>query len=110
MKPKLVGEWPAWDDVNAHVGGGTEWCPDLPGGPGLIYYPGGGGYEVGIAQPSSDLLTWTFRKQTLTGDAPPIQYSPANCVHISRFAYVPTIRAFLWFASTKAPAQVWRLF
>lgn len=106
----VTGDIPPHDATNSPLGGGADWCSDLPGGPGFVYYAGGGGFDCYAAQPSADLLTWTFTKYTLTGDAPAIQLSPPNCTHLHRFVYAPTARCFLWFASRGAAVNAWRLF
>jgi len=115
-QPTAIGDMPPYDSTNSPLGGGSDWCVDLPGGEGFVYYNGGGGNVVHVCRPgvNFDSDPWTFTAQTLTpvtsGDAPAIQYSPPNCTHLHRFVYVPALRCFLWFASTTAPVNAWRLF
>jgi hypothetical protein len=113
---RVTGTPPPYDATNSPLGGGAEWCEDLPGGPGIVYYAGGGGNDVYICQPTGDFNTgvWNWTSQTLTpvtpADNPAVQLSPANCTHLHRFVYIPVLRCFVWVAGNGAQVNAWRLF
>jgi hypothetical protein len=118
---RCTGTTPPYDSAGSPIGGGADWCDDLPGGPGFVYYPGGGKNVVYICQPLGDFDTgvWNWTAQMLTPvpvqagqvpNTPQVQFSPAQAAHMRRFIYVPSIRCFLWFAGNGAPANAWRLF
>jgi hypothetical protein len=108
LHPTLTGEVPPAIDLSVTLGGGSDWCGKLAGGPGFVYYLGMGGFDAYVIQPTdSTLTTWQGRKVTLAGDTPPVQFSAKECTHMRRFVFADSIERFLWIAGNGAPVQAW---